>query len=262
MTLSGNILIIDDEPVLRKTLTRVLRQSGCHVTAAADGPTALQMLKNADYDLVYLDLRLPEMDGIEVLKEIQQHHAGLPVILLTAHASLQSSLDALRLGVTDYLIKPVDPETLIARTRVILAEQAIEQRRREIQKQIAILQSELKTLDQQTASSTTPPPVSQPTPEKRFIKRQKLILDTQTQRATFGENILVLPPTAFDYLAVLARHSPTVVPYQTLVVEAQGYETGRRQAQELTKWNIHLLRQALEENPKQPQYILNVRGTR
>jgi two-component system OmpR family response regulator len=70
-----------------------------------------------------------------------------------------------------------------------------------------------------------------------------------------------LPPTSFEYLLVLARHSPNVVEYQTLVSEAQGYETDRREAQELTRWHIHHIRQAIETDSRKPAHVINVRGT-
>ena len=98
-------------------------------------------------------------------------------------------------------------------------------------------------------------------PEDRFFKRGALILDLQARRATFRETVLALPPAAFDYLEVLARHSPEVIPYQTLVIEAQGYRADLMEARELSKWHIHAIRQALEADPSNPQVLLNVRGT-
>ena len=95
---------------------------------------------------------------------------------------------------------------------------------------------------------------------ERFLKRGPLILDLQSRRATMGERVLALPPAAFDYLVVLLRHAPDVVQYQTLVAEAQGYQTDRREAQELSKWHIHELREALEPTPSEPRHVLNVRG--
>ena len=258
MTLSGTILIIDDEPSLRQTLTHVLKQAGCDAVAVADGAAALQRLASAVYDLIYLDIHLPGMDGLQVLKEVHRLYPQLPVVLFTAHASLQSAMEAVRLGATDYLTKPVDPETLIARTRVILAEQATEKRRREIHAQIEALQAELKALDQ-----PAPPPESlpiTPPPGGRFLKSGPLIIDLQARRATFGDRVLTIPPAAFDYLVVLARHTPDVVDYQALVAEAQGYRTDRRGAQELAKWHIHELRSALELDPREPRHIVNIRG--
>jgi len=258
MSLSGSILIIDDEVALCQTLTRILRQAGWEATAALDGTEALQRLAASPYDLAYLDLHLPGANGLEVLKQIHQLQPQLPVILFTAHASLQSAIEAMRLGATDYLIKPVTPETLIARTRTVLSERAGQRRRREIQEQIEALQAELVALD----TATAPPPA--PTaalPSERFLKRGHLTLDLQARRATFGDEEPALPPAAFDYLVVLARHAPDVVDYQTLVTEAQGYQIDRRQAQELAKWHIHELREALEPDPEQPRHILNMRGT-
>jgi DNA-binding response OmpR family regulator len=258
MPSSGHILIIDDEASLRQTFTRILRNAGWDVTTAEDGPQALQRLAAGPYDLAYLDIHLPGMDGVQVLKEVHRLYPQLPVILFTGHASLQTAVEAIRLGATDYLTKPIDPDALIARTRTILAEQAGRKRKKEIEAQIAALQSELKSLD-----DGVPPEAARAGTEAsdRFLKRGTLILDLHARRATFGERVLALPPAAFDYLVALARHAPDVVEYQTLVGEAQGYESDWRQAQELVKWHIHELRDALEPDPRQPRYVLNVRGT-
>ncbi len=251
------VLIVDDEANLRQTLARILHQLGCEVTTAADGVEALQRLESAPYDLVYLDIRLPGMDGLQVLRQVHDRYPQLAVVLLTAFASIKSAVEAVRLGATDYLIKPITPEALIARTRTILADQAVQRRRREIQEQIDALQAELKTLDQApvvTPSFITPV-------DDRFLKRGALSLDLHTRRATYIDRVLTLPPTAFDYLVVLARHAPDVVSYQALVVEAQGYQTDLRQAQELTKWHIHTLREALERESAGSCHLLTVRGS-
>lgn len=262
MSTSGRVLIIDDEAPLRQTFTRMMRQIGCEVSAAGDGVEGLQILAGATYDLVYLDIHLPGgLDGLQVLKEMMRLYPTMPVVLLTAHASLQSAIEALRLGATDYLVKPIDPDTLLARTRVILAEQTIVRRRRELVAHIETLQHELKTLDEKVGNPEVDAAAAlHPLSTDRFLKRGTLILDLQARRVTFGERVLLLPPAAFDYLAVLVRHMPEVVPYQTLVVEAQGYQTDLRQAQELAKWHIHELREALEPQPAQPHYVLNLRG--
>ena len=251
------VLVVDDEANLRQTLARILHQMGCEVTTAADGSEALQRLEAAPYDLVYLDIRLPGMDGLQVLRQIHDRYPQLAVVLLTAYASINSAVEAVRLGATDYLIKPISPEALIARTRTILADQTVQRRRREIQEQIDALQAELKTLDQ--APVVTPSLVTPA--DDRFLKRGALILDLHTRRATYADRVLTLPPTAFDYFVVLARHAPDVVSYQTLVVEAQGYQTDLRQAQELTKWHIHMLREALERESAGSCHLLTVRGT-
>jgi DNA-binding response OmpR family regulator len=259
----GRVLVVDDELSLRNTLTRILRQGGCEVASAEDGDMALRMLAAEPYDLVYLDIRLPGRDGLQTLRELRQQDAHLAVILLTAYGSLHTALEALRLGATDYLLKPVDPDVLLARTLVLLKEQAIERRRREIQEQIARYQEELRALDlayPQAPAAAQPVSFPPGAPKDRFLKRGSLILDLQAQRATLGREVIALPPATFDYLVVLARHSPEPVNYQTLVTEAQGYQVDPSEARELAKYHIHVMRQALEKDPKTPQHIHNVRS--
>jgi DNA-binding response OmpR family regulator len=271
MSMPGRVLVIDDEASLRQTLTRVLQTAGCEVTTAVDGRQALVILTEslsgnlredaAGFDLIYLDIHLPELDGMQILKEVRQRYPKLPVILLTGYGSMQSAVEALRLGATDYLLKPFDPEVLVARTRIILKEQTIERRKNEIREQIATLRNELEALERENLSSSVITPTVPPTkPQERFMKLGRLILDLQAQRATYGENVLSLPPSAFDYLVVLTKHSPEVVDYQTLVTEAQNYRVDANEARELAKWHIHVLRQALEIDPDRPDHILNVRG--
>lgn len=230
------------------------------MTTAANGPEALRALALEDYDLAYLDIRLPEMDGLTVLREIHQRYPELPVILITAHASLQSAVEAMRLGATDYLIKPVDPTTLIARTRSVLDEHLISKRQRAIQNQMQALQAEWLALNMGPApiqpSSSHPPEAA----ANRYLQRGPLALDLHTYRVTLSGRTFSLPPATFDYLATLARHAPHPLGYQALVAEAQGYKSDLREAQELTRWHIHKVREALELDPKQPRHVLTVRG--
>jgi two-component system response regulator RegX3 len=86
------------------------------------------------------------------------------------------------------------------------------------------------------------------------------VLDMHARRLSLGEKVISLLPTSFDLLLVLARHAPDVVDYQTLVSEAQGYKVDVREAQELVKWHIHHIRQAIEPDVHNPIYLLNVRG--
>lgn len=257
----GKILLVDDEAPLRHTLMRVLQTADCEVSAAASGAEALLAVTKANFDLIYLDIHLPDMGGLEVLKQLSQQAPNTPVILFTAHASVQSAVDAMRLGAVDYLIKPIDPATFIARTRVVIAEQAREKRKREVREQIAALQAELAQLENQGEAAEAASPVAPTTNTlERFLKRGQLILDLQARRGTLGERVLNLPPAAFDYLVVLMRHAPETVDYLNLVNEAQGYQTEAHQARELAKWHIHQIREALEPDPEDPQFILNVRS--
>jgi DNA-binding response OmpR family regulator len=120
------------------------------------------------------------------------------------------------------------------------------------------LQAELHSL----AEDANPP--TQPIPStasgERYLKRGKLILDLHTRRLTINGRETDLPPTAFDYLLVLVRHAPNVVDYQTLVAEAQGYQAEAREAQEVVKWHVHHIRQAIEPDLRRPSLLINVRG--
>ena len=262
MDIRGNVLIIDDEVVLRSTLTRILQSTGCTVTGAVNGQEALRLLTEANYDLVFLDLHLPGLNGLDVLREIRKQNQKLPVILLTGHGSMNSALEAMHLGATDYLLKPVNPKELLRRTQEVLQDQTIERRRKEIQAQIAALQEELRQLEASGPSSTPPlpKPAALAASEERFLKRGPLVLDLQARRGAFSNSNFDLPPASFDYLVSLARHSPGIISYQDLVLEAQGYQADPNEARELSKWHVHVIRQALELDPEQPQRLLNVRG--
>ncbi len=259
MKVNGKILIIDDEASLRQTLARILQQAGFEVTSAENGEQGLAFLQQNPFDLIFMDIRMPGLAGLDVLERIRASHPGLPVVLFTAQPDLNSAVEALRRGATDYLLKPLKPDVIIERARTILFAQQKERRRREIQTQIEQLQVELKALDAEKAEPATVSPKTIPLPD-RYLKRGAILLDTYTRRVVVNERAVSLVATSFDFLLVLARHAPDVIDYRTLVAEAQGYQADAREAQELTKWHIHNIRQAIEPDPRNPVYLFNVRG--
>jgi DNA-binding response OmpR family regulator len=256
MSNTGHILIIDDEATLRQTLARILQQAGFEVTTAENGDQGLSFIQTTNFDLIFMDLRMPGIAGMDALKLIHASYPSLPVVLFTAQPDLNSAVEALRNGATDYLLKPLKPQAVIERAQSILASQQKENRKREIALQIEALQMELKSL----TSGQTGPLQAASLGKDRFLKRGALVLDLHKRRLIINEQTINIPPTSFDYLLVLARHSPSVVSYQTLVAEAQGYQADVREAQELTKWHIHQLRQAIEQDAHAPSYLINVRG--
>lgn len=260
MNPSGHVLIIDDEAGLRQTMARILLRAGFEVTTAASGKESLSLVGEHAFDLVYLDIRMPDMSGLDVLKNIHELSPELPVILFTAQPDLHSAVEALRRGAIDYLMKPLKPETVIERTRNIITDQNKKKRRREILQQMDDLQSELDALDGVEPSEKKTGQLIDPSFD-RFIKRGILTLDIHTHRVLVDGRTVSLTPTSFDYLLVLARHSPQTVDYQTLVTEAQGYQADPREAQELTKWHIHNIRQAIETDARNPIQVINVRGS-
>ena len=98
MNLGSNVLIIDDDGTLRRTLTRILQTADCEVSSACTGQEGLRLLSANPYNLVYLDIRLPDINGLEVLREIRKSFPQLPVVVFTGHGTLQSAMEALRLG--------------------------------------------------------------------------------------------------------------------------------------------------------------------
>jgi CheY-like chemotaxis protein len=120
----ASFLIVDDEPVVRLALTRVLSSDRCDVETAADGPEALQRLQERAFDVVLLDLRMPGMDGLTVLRTIKSRWPASEVIIVTGHAGLQSAKESVALGAFDYLAKPVGPNDLIHATREALRHKA------------------------------------------------------------------------------------------------------------------------------------------
>jgi len=261
MIQSAHILIVDDEPNLLRTIARVLQRAGFEVTTASSGKEGLALLSQHSFDLVYMDIRMPDMNGLDVLKSIHATYPQLAVILVTGQPDLNSAVSALRHGALDYLQKPLKPELIIERAKAALANLERERRRKEIQSQIESLQEELRLLDGNEAAQQSATEVRGTDTDKRYLKRGNLVLDLHTRRVNTGsaqDNFL--PPTSFDYLLVLARHAPNVVDYQTLVAEAQGYQASPREAQELVKWHIHHIRQAIEPDISHPIYVINVRG--
>lgn len=253
-----HILIIDDEANLRQTMVRILKQAGYEVTAAGNGLEGLNLLAQHEFNLVYLDIRMPDMNGLDVLKKIHETYPDLAVILFTAQPDIHSAIQALRHGASDYLLKPLKPSQVIELTHAILAKQENNRRKRDIQEKIESLKAELDTLDgggviKGTANTGIKA-------SDRYLIRGKLTLDLHRHQVTIDHRVVDLSITAFNYLLALARHAPGIVDYQTLVAEAQGYKATSREGQELAKWHIHHIRQAIEADIQRPAIIINVRG--
>jgi DNA-binding response OmpR family regulator len=235
VTLSSCILIIDDEPNLRRTLAFVLQRAGHLVTTAANAKEAVQHLQNGAYDLVFLDLKLPDADGIQFLPVIRRMYPQMPVLILTAHATLESAMEAVRQGARDYLLKPIDPTQIIERVSAVLAEQAQPKRRVEIMSQMHELLGELRHIDSSNQADPANDASSAFADPVRFLRAGPMTLDLYSQNMIIGEKTVSIPPSTFDYLVTLVRHSPNPVQYETLVAEAQGYTVTRAEAREMAR---------------------------
>lgn len=129
MTTAPRILIVDDEERFRFTLAKLLKVRELDVTTLGSGPEALEALKQEQYDVIVLDVRMPGMDGIETLAEIKKLNPNIEVIILTGHASVDAAVDIMKLGGYDYLLKPCSVEELIEKIEAAFErKQAREQR--------------------------------------------------------------------------------------------------------------------------------------
>jgi DNA-binding response OmpR family regulator len=253
------VLIIDDEPNLRRSLALILERSGYQVFAAGCADEARDYLQRLDVDLVFLDLKMPDISGLDLLPEIHQYDHELPVLILTGHATLDSAIEAVRKGAKDYLLKPLDPELILTRISQIISEQRQPRRRKEIVSGIRSLLSELGSLEGLREDSLSPI-VDNGGDSERYLNRGTLQMDFHTRQVTLAGRYIPLSPTAFDYLTTLVRHSPDVVTCEALVEESQGYKSSISEAKDIARWRIHELRKALEVDPRRPRLVITVRG--
>jgi len=134
MTGKPKVLIVDDEERFRITLRKLLGVQGVEANTAGSAREALEELNNRPYDVVLLDVRMPEMSGIEALAEIKKTHRDLEVIILTGHASVDIAVEIMRLGGYEYLLKPCAMDELVAKIESAYERKvAREERRRKAQ---------------------------------------------------------------------------------------------------------------------------------
>jgi len=116
--MKNKLLLVDDEKIMLKYLSKFLIKRGFDITTAMNGEDALEQIKNQDFMTVLLDVLMPGMDGIETLKEIKRIKPMTEVIMLTGHASVQVGIEGMKLGAFDYLMKPFDRDELVVKLRM------------------------------------------------------------------------------------------------------------------------------------------------
>lgn len=119
------ILVVDDELIVRESLIGWLKKSGYDVVGAESGRKALEMLKEKDYDLIFLDIKMPDMGGIEVLDHIKANYPQTMVVMITAYGSVETAVEAMKRGANDYLMKPFEPEQLVLPVEKLLQQKKI-----------------------------------------------------------------------------------------------------------------------------------------
>src|SRR5512143_2466350 len=122
MATKSSILVVDDEDSLRNVLTNELSNEGYEVRNAADGDEAITELQKSRYDLVLLDIKMPRMNGFEVLKFIKEQHGKTKVVMLTGFADLKNAIESKKLGADDFVSKPYDLVDLLTTIERVLSE--------------------------------------------------------------------------------------------------------------------------------------------
>lgn len=247
------ILIVDDEVNVSFILERSLNHEGYLIETTAHGGDALRKLAETPYDLLLLDLQMEPIDGLEVLNAAREQDADLVVIILTAHGSVESAVEALRLGAFDYLFKPTTPETIRRRVREGLQHRQQALRRKHLLGQIENLRQVLNDLDAEQ-HLLTPPAAGQ-----RFIRSGKLVMDRHHRLVTLNKKLLDLTTAEFDLLLCLVTSAPDPLSPRQLINRALGYDGDEVEARDIIKWHVHQLRRKIEPDPAHPRYIKNIR---
>jgi two-component system alkaline phosphatase synthesis response regulator PhoP len=220
--MAHKILVVDDEVTLLNSVRAYLEQEGYTVQTAKDGSAALQAARVFQPDLVVLDIMLPEIDGLEVLRQLRQS-SNVYVIMLTARADEADKVIGLGMGADDYVTKPFSPRELVARVKAAL-----------------------RRLGDHGGSKT------------EYIS-QRLRLDVNARIASKYGQPLDLTPIEFDLLHALMRHSGRVLSREQLIELVWGYTYyGDDRVVDV---HIGRLRKKIEDDPAQPTLITTVWAT-
>jgi len=220
---STRILLVDDERSIQTLLSYPLRKDGYHVTSARDGREALQRFDEARFDLVVLDLMLPQMDGVEVCRELRAR-SQVPIIMLTAKGGEMDKVAGLEVGADDYITKPFSMREFRSRVKAALRRSRM---------------------------------VAEP-PSEETIERDELTVDFERRMVTLRGEEIGVTYVEFEILAALARSPGRVLSRETLLEHVWGDSEYR----DPRTVDVHIrhLREKLETDPKEPQLLLTVRG--
>ncbi|MFD7901603.1 response regulator transcription factor [Kitasatospora sp. NPDC059722] len=226
----SRILVIDDDPTVAEVVAGYLTRAGHLVDRAADGAEGLALARSAPPDLLVLDLMLPGLDGLEVLRRLRAsaEGAGLPVVLLTAKGDEADRILGLELGADDYVTKPFSPRELVLRVQSVLRR-----------------------------ARAGAAPAGSAAPDGGPLRSGDIALDPKARRAQRGERELSLTLREFDLLAFLLRHPGTVFSRQDLMQRVWGWDFG-----DLSTVTVHVrrLREKIEDDPAAPALITTVWG--
>jgi DNA-binding response OmpR family regulator len=254
--INARLLVVDDDNAVRAPIAKLLRLKGYQVDEAATGEIALKKIESINYDLMLLDLILPGMSGVEIMRHARAARRDLLMIVLTAHASAESAITAVKIGAVDYLLKPCKSEDLFLVIAKALQERAQQQRRQNLLSMIGDVMDQLREPE-------SPAPVASAT---IAAARDKNILELD--RAKRVVTIKTDPPYSVELtegevsiLVALMNQPNQVLSCNQIAETALGY-------QGMDKWTVEnvirsavfRLRQKLEAGPNAPELIRTVRG--
>jgi DNA-binding response OmpR family regulator len=231
--MKNNILVVDDEPVARQSLSDILRLEGYNVAAVANGEQAVEHIRNHSVDLIVLDLKMPGMNGLDVVQVVNQIAPDTEIILLTAFGSMESAVEALRQRVHDYLLKPASPNQILESVK-----RGLERR------EIRLMQKENKTGDVSV-----------------YVTSDGTEVDLMRRMVTLGRQVESLTPAEGHLLKVFLENTGKVFSHRDLVLLVQGYDVSQREAQEILRPLVSRLRHKLTPFPNLKNRINSVRGT-
>lgn len=217
----ARILIVEDEEKIARFVTLELEHEGYQVEHAADGRTAVDLALERDYDLILLDVLLPQLNGMEVLRRVRKHKE-VPVIMVTARDAVMDKVAGLDAGADDYLTKPFAIEELFARIRVAL-------KRPEAARAASGVGGVEAGEGATGAGTAATSPVGDSTqasasPSPAALTVGSVALDPDRREVTVGGSPIVLTAREFDVLALLMAHAGTVLTRERIAHEALGYE--------------------------------------
>jgi DNA-binding response OmpR family regulator len=238
MMTKGNILVVDDEQIERKTITDILRLEGYYVVSVANGEAAVDYLRLNPVDLILLDLRLPGMSGLDVVKVINRTLPEVEIIMLTAHGSMESAIDALRSRVHDYLLKPASPTQILESVERGLARRSVK----------------LQTRGQQISDGEADQ-------HAIIALGDGTVIDFGRRLVKSGSRTVFLTPAEGRLLRIFSENIGKVFTHRELVLLVQGYSTSQQEAPEILRPLVSRLRQKLTAIPSLMRRIVSVRGT-
>lgn len=217
----ARILIVEDEEKIARFVTLELEHEGYQVEHAADGRTAVDLALERDYDLILLDVLLPQLNGMEVLRRVRKHK-DVPVIMVTARDAVMDKVAGLDAGADDYLTKPFAIEELFARIRVAL-------KRSEAVRAASgvggVGAGEGATgADTAATSPASDSAKTSAVPSPAVLTVGSVVLDPDRREVTVGGSPIALTAREFDVLALLMAHADTVLTRERIAHEALGYD--------------------------------------